>query len=110
MRYSRAVDFDRNYQTNDYNDSKPQYQYFDSNGFKGNYANQRYRNGFNPNKGNLKFGQQFRTNPPAIFQQISMEELNSICVSCPKSQSQHTVANCPNSKVFRRASNQQTKP
>ena len=110
MRYSRDIEFDRRYQSNDYNDVRPKYQYYDSNGFKGNKVNQRYNNGFNPNKGNLRFGQQFRTNPPAIFQQITLEELNSMCVSCPKDQAQHTVANCPRSKVFRRAPNHTMKP
>ena len=107
-RYNREVEFDRRYQFNGYNEARPQYQNY--NGFNDrqryNYSNNQFRNGFNKNRGNLKHNLSFRTNPPAIFQQISFEELNSICVSCPKEDRKHSVAECPKSKVFRQAKDQ----
>ena len=53
------------------------------------------RNGFTPNRPGLKHNLEFRTNPPEIQQRISLEELNSICVQCPKEEGQHTVRQCP---------------
>ena len=53
------------------------------------------RNGFTPNRPGLRHNMEFRTNPPEIQQRISLEELNSICVQCPKEEGQHTVRQCP---------------
>ena len=74
--------------------------------FRGNQQYRQNRYGTFTSRGGLRHNLQFRTNPPAIFQQISVDELNSICMSCPENQSQHTVGQCPNQEVFRRAPNQ----
>ena len=107
-RYDRNVEFDRRHQFNDYN--RPQYQ----NGFNGRQRynshsgyNSQFRNSYGQDRGGLRHNLQFRTNPPAIFQQISLEELNAMCVECPKGEGQHSVAQCPKSKVFRKAPNKE---
>ena len=84
-------------------------EYYYTNKFRGgnktrnyqptNYGNRaqfrQNRNGFTPNRPGLKHNLQFRTNPPEIQQRIALEELNSICVECPKEEGQHTVGQCP---------------
>ena len=101
MRYNRDVEFDRR-PWNTYNDTRPYYNRYT--GPRGNYGNQQ-NSAYNQNPGNLKHNLQFRTNPPAIFQQISLEELNNVCVDCPKERGEHTMGQCPalKGKVFRKA-------
>ena len=100
VRYNRDVEFDRR-PWNNYNDKGPYYNRYT--GPRGNYGNQ-HNSMYNQNPGNLKHNLQFRTNPPAIFQQISLEELNNVCVDCPKERGEHTMAQCPAlGKVFRKA-------
>ena len=108
-RYNRNADSDRRFQSNDY--SRPQYQnsgfnrpQYQNNGYnRSQYQNNGYNNGFNQNKGNLQHNLQFRTNPPAIYQKITWQELNSICVECPQGVEEHTKAKCPNFTVFQKA-------
>lgn len=106
MKYNRSNDFDR-FQTNGYNgsyNSRNGYNnsYNDRNrGYRSNHQFNQNRNGYDPNRSNLKHNMQVRTNPPSIFQQITLNELNAICAECPKEDEQHKVANCPNVKVFR---------
>ena len=114
MRYSRDWEVDR--RPNDYN-GRPHYQNYNTfNNRQRNTSFSRYnntqqsaqsRNSFNQNRGNLKQNLQFRANPPALFQQITLEGLNSICVECPKEDRQHRVAECPKLKVFRQAKDQE---
>ena len=56
----------------------------------------------------LRHNLQVKTNPPAIFQQISMDELNAICINCPEESEKHKVSDCPQleGQVFRKAPSQ----
>ena len=90
------------YPSNDYKNSYPSNDYITGPRFNNSYRN---RNSYKQNNG-LRHNLQVRTNPPAIFQQISMDELNSLCVNCPKDLGNHKVSDCPKleGQVFRRAS------
>ena len=106
MKYNKSNDF-AGFQTNGYigsYNSRNGYNnsYNDRNrGYRSNHQFNQNRNGYDPNRSNLKHNMQVRTNPPSIFQQITLNELNAICAECPKEDEQHKVANCPNVKVFR---------
>ena len=89
MRYNRSANFDRRFQSNGYN--------------RRQYQNNGYRSGFNQDRGNLQHNLQFKTDPPAIYQQITFQELNSTCLECPKEVGDHLKIDCPDFKVFRKA-------
>ena len=60
-------------------------------------------NRFQPNRGyqnDLKHNMQVNTNPPSIFQQISMGRpaANALCLRCPKDQTAHSQAQCPRNR------------
>ena len=67
---------------------------------RNNFGN---RGSYTSNGGGLRHNMQIKSNPPAIFQQISIDELNSICLKCPRDGKSHNLAQCPQVQVFRKA-------
>ena len=101
MRYNRSIDFDRYQNNTGYKTS-----YNGSNGnrnYKTNQQFNQYRNGSNPRGNTLQHNLQFRTDPTAIYQQITLKEMNSICLECPREDGQHQKYNCPKTTYFRQS-------
>ena len=82
------------------------------NNFRGNYSSnyRPQRNSYGSNQSSysdgsgLRHSMQIRSNPPAIFQQISYDQLNSLCVSAEcKGEREHKVGQCPKMQVFQKA-------
>ena len=119
---SNDAEFNRYDQRNKFNNSSSynnrserQRTFSYPNNFRSNYSSnyRPQRNSYGPNKssysygggGGLRHNMQIKSNPPAIFQQISYDQLNSLCIECPRDSKSHTMAQCPSMKVFRKAQN-----
>ena len=74
---------------------KPQYN--NQNDFRQNRNN--FHNG-------IRHNVHVRANPARLFQSITVEELNSLCIDCPRKVEEHKISECPNltGQVFRKAS------
>ena len=102
-RYNRnREDYNQFRRRNSYPGNRQQYS---DNNTQLRYNN--YRQGKNNLPSGLKHNLQVRSNPPSIFQQITVDELNAICIECPKDAGEHTVSQCQRTQVFRKGPNLQ---
>ena len=87
--------------SNERRNSYPRYDYRRQNSYRGDQSRQIRPNYSQPG---LRHNMQIRSNPPAIFQQISYDQLNSLCISeeC-RGDRRHSVAECTKTQVFRKA-------